>query len=327
MKTSIKLASTLVSLVSTMSACSFSKEKSDVLTSGLKGQIHVFESDATGFNTKTFFYDNGTEVVAFDTQFTPALAEQALAYLRTKTQNPVSYVVVTHPNPDKFNGISVFKKEGAKIIASEATAKAMADVHAYKKYYFVNIAKMFTEDNYPKLDTVDLTFPSSFNLNLANGEQIKMQELKGPGVSSNQTVALVPDINALVVGDLIHHNAHAWLEGGIVGGKPLPTVRSWIKALEELSMTFAEKNPTVFGGRGEAVTLDIAAAQQIKYLEKADEIVTSYVKNLGDRRDELNGANAGEHYAKIQAEFEAAFPAYQLAYMIQYGVYGLALSK
>ena len=327
MKTSIKVASTLVSLVSTVAACSFSKEHSDPLTSSATGQMHVFESDANGFNTKTFFYDNGSEVVAFDTQFTPALAEQSLTFLRTKTQNPVSYVVVTHPNPDKFNGISVFKKEGAKIIASEATANAMADVHAYKKYYFVNIAKMFTEDNYPKLDTIDLRFTGSFDLKLENGERIKLQELKGPGVSSTQTVALVPSVNALVVGDLVHHNANAWLEGGIVGGKPVPTIDSWIKDLKELTVIFAEANPTVFGGRGEAVALDIAVPQQIKYLTKADEIVTSYVKNLGDRRDELNGANAGEHYAKIQAEFVSAFPAYQLAYMIQYGVYGLALSK
>jgi glyoxylase-like metal-dependent hydrolase (beta-lactamase superfamily II) len=327
MKTSIKVAGSLISLVSIAGACSFSKEHNEELSSSVKGQIHVFESDANGFNTKTFFYDNGSEVVAFDTQFTPGLAEQALSFLRTKTRNPITTVVVTHPNPDKFNGISVFTKEGAKVIASEATSKAMSDVHAYKKYYFVNIAKMFTEESYPKLAGVDLTFSGSLDLKLTNGESIRLQELKGPGVSSTQTVALIPSVNALVVGDLVHHNAHAWLEGGIVSGKPVPTIDAWIKDIEELTATFAESNPTVFGGRGDEVTLEVAAAEQIKYLRKADEIVTNYVKNLGESRDELNGANAGVHYGKIQAEIEAAFPAYKLAYMIQYGVYGLALSK
>jgi hypothetical protein len=90
MNTSIKFASTLVSIVSIVAACSFSKEKSDLLASSKKSRVHVFESDANGFNTKTFFYDNGSEVVAFDTQFTPALAEQALTFLRTKTNNPIS---------------------------------------------------------------------------------------------------------------------------------------------------------------------------------------------------------------------------------------------
>jgi glyoxylase-like metal-dependent hydrolase (beta-lactamase superfamily II) len=186
---------------------------------------------------------------------------------------------------------------------------------------------MFTEDSYPKLHDVDLTFSGRFDLKLENGERITLQELKEAGISSTQTVAFIPSVNALVVGDMVHHNAHAWLEGGIIGDKPVPTIDSWIRGLEELKVTFGETNPTVFGGRGEAVVLDIAAAQQIKYLLKADEIVASYVKNLGERRDELNGTNASEHYGKIQAEIEAAFPTYQLAYMIQYGVYGLALSK
>jgi glyoxylase-like metal-dependent hydrolase (beta-lactamase superfamily II) len=151
MKTSLKFASAFISLISIAGACSFSKVNNEELSSSMKGQVHVFESDANGFNTKTFFYDNGSEVVALDTQFTPALAEQALIFLRTKTQNPISYVVVTHPNPDKFNGISIFSKEGAKVIASEATSKAMTEVHAYKKYYFVNIAKMFSDASYPNL--------------------------------------------------------------------------------------------------------------------------------------------------------------------------------
>ena len=109
-------------------------------------KIFVYESDGNGFNTKTIFYDYGDEVVAVDAQFTPALAEKSLAFLREKTQNPLTYLIITHPNPDMFNGIPVFQKNGAKVIASNETAKAMAGVHAYKKYYFVNIAKMFTED-------------------------------------------------------------------------------------------------------------------------------------------------------------------------------------
>src|SRR5688572_4643558 len=79
--------------------------------------IHVFESDANGFNTKTVFIDNGEEVVAIDAQFTPELARKSLEFLRTKTSSPVTHLVITHPNPDKFNGASVFKDEGAEIIA------------------------------------------------------------------------------------------------------------------------------------------------------------------------------------------------------------------
>jgi glyoxylase-like metal-dependent hydrolase (beta-lactamase superfamily II) len=89
------------------------------------GQLSTFENDEAGFNTKTFFYDTGEAVIAFDTQFTPEFAEQAIAYLRTQTANPLAYAVITHPNPDKFNGLTAFQEAGARVVASRATVEAM----------------------------------------------------------------------------------------------------------------------------------------------------------------------------------------------------------
>jgi glyoxylase-like metal-dependent hydrolase (beta-lactamase superfamily II) len=291
-------------------------------------QIFVYESGPEGFNTKTIFVDNGEEVVAFDAQFTPALAEASLKFLSTKTKSPVTHLVITHPNPDKFNGASVYKKIGAKIIASELTASNIAGTHAYKKYFFVEMAKMFKESEYPTPVGVDQTFGSRLELRLANGDRIDLMETGLAGVSTNQTVAFVPGARALVVGDLVHNKAHAWLEGGIVGGQAVPTVASWIKNLEVLAKEFGDEDLKVFGGRGEAVSAREAFDEQIRYLEKADQIVSSYVKKLGSRAaEELAGAKAGEHHAALTKEFEASFPEYKLSYMIQYGVYGLANSK
>ncbi|MGH2615900.1 MAG: hypothetical protein ACRDJC_11715, partial [Thermomicrobiales bacterium] len=41
------------------------------------GTLYTFDSGAEGFFTKTYFYDTGSEVVAFDAQFTPELAQRA----------------------------------------------------------------------------------------------------------------------------------------------------------------------------------------------------------------------------------------------------------
>ncbi len=202
----------------------------------------------------------------------------------------------------------------------------MPGVHEYKKAYFVN-AKMFTNETYPKLNTVDIIFDRVLKLSLKSHGHIFLSELSGPGVSSNQTVIYFPEVNALAVGDLIHHKARAWLEGGIVQVSPVPTIASWINDLREIKANYDEKNPIVYGGRGEAVTVDHAVDQQIGYLEKVDRIVGKYVKDLGSSRGELKGPLAGQHYANIQKLCEVAFPDYSLAYMIQYGVYGLALSK
>jgi glyoxylase-like metal-dependent hydrolase (beta-lactamase superfamily II) len=289
------------------------------------GTLYAFDSGADGFYTKTYFYDTGAQVVAFDAQFTPELAEQAITWLRTQTDNPITYLIITHPNPDKFNGAPAFQRAGAKVIASQATADAIPDVHEYKKAFFVG-AGMFTEVTYPKLATVDETFAGSKALDLGAGHTVELVELSQPGVSSTQTVAFLPELNALIVGDLVHHKLHAWLEGGIVNGKATPTIDGWIADLHELETVYPTA-PMVYGGRGEPAPLSLAVADQITYLEKADQIVTDYVAALGDRKTELSGPKAGEHYAAIQAELEEAFPDYAFPDMIGFSVYGLVNTK
>jgi hypothetical protein len=107
-------------------------------------------------------------------------------------------------------------------------------------------------------------------------------------VSSTQTVSFIPEMNALVVGDLVHHNLHVWLEGGIVDRQATPTLDGWVADPRELETGFAaDPEPTVYGGRGDAAPLSNAVAAQIAYLETADQIVTGYVAGLGDRASEL----------------------------------------
>src|SRR5215217_7454422 len=291
------------------------------------GTLYTYDSGEGGFFTKTYFYDTGSEVVAFDAQFTPELAEDAVAFLRTQTDNPITSLVITHPNPDKFNGAPVFQEEGATVIASEATEAAIPGVHEYKKAGFVGMG-MFTEETYPQQATVDETFTGTHALELSGGKTVELSELSEPGVSSTQTVAFIPELNALIVGDLVHHKLHAWLEGGIVNGQATPTIDDWIADLQELETTFTgEPEPTVYGGRGEPAPLSVAVADQIAYLQKADQIVTDYVAGLEDKTSELSSDKAGEHYAAIQAELEKAFPDYAFPDMISFSVYGLVNSK
>jgi glyoxylase-like metal-dependent hydrolase (beta-lactamase superfamily II) len=291
--------------------------------------IYSFESDGNGFNTKNFFLDTGQEVVVFDAQFTAENAQKSLEFIQSKTKNPIRYVVITHPNPDKFNGAAVFQKIGAKVVASQATAAAIAGVHAYKKYYFVEIAKMFSNETYPNQAVVDITFDKNYSLPLLGNFRVSLRELAHPGVSSNQTIAEIPALSAVIVGDLVHHQAHAWLEGGIVGGNATPTLAGWIADLQALAIVYRNKPDTlVYGGRGEVAKLNIAVAEQVSYLKKADAIVDDYLKALGSTaKAELTGPNAGKHYSAITMQFVKAFPQYALSYMIEYGVYGLVNSK
>jgi glyoxylase-like metal-dependent hydrolase (beta-lactamase superfamily II) len=286
-----------------------------------EGVLGAYTSDAAGFDTHSFYYDTGREVIVFDAQFTADLGREVVQRIQAETGSPIRYVVITHPNPDKFNGVEAFREVGAQVVASEATAAAIPGVHAYKKYYFVNVAQMFTEETYPAEATVDITFSGRLSLPLEGGAQLELIELEHAGVSSTQTVAHLPASNALVVGDLVHHRAHAWLEGGIVDGAPRPDLASWSAALEELR---AFEGATVYGGRGESGPVEEAVDAQQAYLSGMEALVTDYVDGLGDRKAELFNEQAGAHYKSIADVAAAAYPDYALPYMIEYGVYGLA---
>jgi len=277
--------------------------------------LQRFSSGPEGFDTHSYWYDTGEEVVVFDAQFTEALAEQLIQSIQKKTSSPIRWVVLTHPNPDKFNGVGPFRKLGAQVVASEATKAAIPGVHAYKKYYFVELAKMFTAETYPPEAVVDQTF--SGERALIPG-QVILYELKNSGVSTNQVVAYLPATGDLVVGDLVHGKAHLWLEGGIREGKPDPNLVAWKAALDELTQ-FSAKN--IHGGRGEPLAAAEAIQTTKSYLDTAERLVNEYVAQK-DAVTLTQGGAPADHQT-LKANFEAAFLGYGLSYLVEYGVYGL----
>lgn len=284
-------------------------------------EMYTFTSDVNGFETQTHFLDTGKSVVAFDAQFTPATAEKALAYLRSKTSHRVKYVVVTHPNPDKFQGIPAFKTAGATSISSAATANSLRGVWQYKKNYFVNVAKTFTDATYPALPSIDQTFNDHRTLTV-DGVRIDLKVLADPGISSTQTIATIPELKSVIVGDLVHHDAHAWLEGGIVDGKPTPTIDGWKRDLDQIER-LAGKSWTVYGGRGTTATVADAVSQQKSYLSTADKDVSALVAPLSaaQRADAL--ADPSTLVSQLTRKLTKQFPDHSLPYMVDYGAYGL----
>ena len=309
-----------------ISGCTSAPAQTGPVATSFHGRVLEFKSGADGFDTRTFFYEGQNEVIAFDSQFTPELARASIAYLRTQTDKPITWLVITHPNPDKFNGASEFKREGARIIASLATANAIPAVQAYKEYYFTEIAKMFAKGKYPQPTAIDQTFDHQLDLVLRGGERIHLRELSQPGVSSNQTVAFIESVGALFVGDLIHFKAHAWLEGGIVAGQPHPTLSGWIADLRELESLYASTS-TVFGGRGDTADLQTSARAQANYLHSALELIDQELARMGTHANDFTGPESGALYHSLAEKFQMKFPDYALSYMIDYGAYGLVQSE
>ncbi|MFO7857786.1 MAG: MBL fold metallo-hydrolase [Ectothiorhodospiraceae bacterium] len=288
------------------------------------GELGRYTSNADGFNTHTYYYDDGEEVTLFDTQFLPTFTQAMVDQIREETDSPITRVVVTHPNPDKFNGLPLLHDLGATSIASEATAEAMPAVHEYKKRYWVEEAGAFEPGEYPDFESVQKTFTGEQTIELDSGETITLIELEHSAIASNQTVARIDATGDLIVGDMVHHKAHAWLEGGLVDGEPQPDLDAWRQALRELEAIDADR---VHGGRGESASLDEAVAEQIRYLNGVEAEVRRYIEEHPDLEQALDDPErAQDHYQAIQERVAARFPDYELPYMVGYSVYSLVRS-
>lgn len=285
--------------------------------------VHTFTSGAEGFDTHSYWIDTGAEVIVLDAQFTPSLAESLLAEITAATPSPVTTVVVTHPNPDKFNGAPVFQAVGAEVVMSEASAAALEGVHAYKEAYFVG-AGVFAEGEYPALVTPDQTFSGALDLPLGGGHTLRLTELSSGGVTTTQTVAELD--GAVFVGDLVAGGAHAWLEGGIIDGVATPDLPAWDAALAELG-AIMPADATVYPGRGAPQAMPVAVEAQRAYLTTLDTIVAEVLATRADPVAALSGEDAAAVYAEITAAAEQAYPDHLYSYLVTYGVYGLAWQR
>ena len=174
---------------------------------------------------------------------------------------------------------------------------------------------MFTSNNYPEPTLVDSTFIDEKVITLINKDTLILKELKMPGVSSTQTVVFAKKQNALFVGDLIHHKAHAWLEGGIVAGKAVPTIDGWISDLKEVE-TLYPSNAKVYGGRGVTVALKTAVKDQIIYLKKSIQIIKDEIAKNNLTKKDLGTEKEKVFNIVLEKRFINEFPDYQISYMI-----------
>jgi glyoxylase-like metal-dependent hydrolase (beta-lactamase superfamily II) len=283
----------------------------------VKGQssgIYEFDAGPVYWNTKNFFYDNGEEVIVFDAQFSPEAARQSIEFIKSKTNNPITWVVILHPAVDKFNGIKAFQEIGAKVLASTNTAASMPAVYAYKRKFFLEGAGKslgFPIENWPALEKIDSIFDGSLSLELKNGQKIILRELGKPAASSHHTIAYIAEEEALFVGDLIHYQAHVNLEGNVMGNKTIPMLASWLEALNEVNKIF-RKDPeiTVYGGRGKQTSIPTAVWDQTRYLKAAYPIITNFY--LNNRRNWSATNIADKYYKEFQSEMERAFPGFEL---------------
>jgi len=192
-------------------------------------------------------------IMVSDATATPAMAQDLIARIRTVSNKPIKYVLLTHYHAVRVLGASAYIAEGAtEVIASQGTYELIIERGAQDmQSEMERFPRLFRNSEsvpgltWPTLvigggDPTKNEIPGKLTLDLG-GVTVQIWH-PGPGHTRGDTIAWVEDEKVLFSGDLVEY------EAGVYTGDA--QLEEWPATLEALRALKAE---AIVPGRGEAM--------------------------------------------------------------------------
>ncbi len=180
-----------------------------------------------GFIANAGFVITTDGVVVFDTLGSPALADELIAEIRKRTDQPIRRVIISHYHADHFYGIPAFRRIGAKIWADSSA-------HAY-------LNSSAAEERLAQRETmIGSWLGPDFKLPLADrwldgpedfvmgGVRFSLRHL-GPAHSPEDLIMLVEPDGVLYSGDIVYNGRVPF-----IGPDSESDTRHWLVAIDHL---------------------------------------------------------------------------------------------
>ena len=190
-------------------------------------------------NSAVIVGDDGC--IVFDAQATPAMADKVIERVKTVTDKPIKYVVLSHYHAVRVLGASAYNAQA--IVASEETRR-LVEERGQQDWdsEFGRFPRLFEgHESIPGLTWPTLTFEGDMSIFLGKRE-VRLMQL-GAGHTSGDIVAWVPDAQVMFSGDLIEYHSACYCGDA--------HLREWPATLNEIR-AFDPK--AVAPGRGDALT-------------------------------------------------------------------------
>jgi len=208
-----------------------------VTFSEIGSDIYAFTAEGDP-NTAVIVGDDGC--IVFDAQATPAMADNVIARVRSVTDKPIKYVVLSHYHAVRVLGASAYRAQG--IVASQETHRLIGERGQQDwDSEFGRFPRLFRDaESIPGLTWPTLTFETDMTIYLGKRE-VRLMHL-GAGHTSGDIVAWVPDAQVMCSGDLIEFHSACYCGDA--------HLREWPMTLSEIC-DFDPK--AVAPGRGDAL--------------------------------------------------------------------------
>ena len=189
-------------------------------------------------NSAVIVGDDGC--IVFDAQATPAMANKVIERVRTVTDKPIKYVVLSHYHAVRVLGASAYQAQG--IVASQETYRLIEERGQQDwDSEYGRFPRLFQDaESIPGLTWPTLTFEGEMSIYLGKRE-VRLMQL-GAGHTSGDIVAWVPDAEVMFSGDLIEYHSACYCGDA--------HLREWPATLNEIR----DFNPKAIApGRGDAL--------------------------------------------------------------------------
>lgn len=189
-------------------------------------------------NSAVIVGDDGCLV--FDAQATPAMANKVIERVRSVTDKPIKYVVLSHYHAVRVLGASAYQAQG--IIASQETYRLIEERGQQDwDSEYGRFPRLFQDaESIPGLTWPTLAFDGEMSVFLGKRE-VRLMQL-GAGHTSGDIVAWVPDAQVMFTGDLVEYHSACYCGDAYL--------REWPATLNEIR----DFNPKAIApGRGDAL--------------------------------------------------------------------------
>jgi glyoxylase-like metal-dependent hydrolase (beta-lactamase superfamily II) len=214
-------------------------EEKKVTFSKLADNAYAYTAEGDP-NTGVIVGDDAVMVI--DAQATPVMARDVIAKIRSVTDKPIRYDVLSHYHAVRVLGASAYGAD--HVIASQATQDLIVErgEQDYRSEY-ERFPRLFQAvDSSPGLTWPTITFTGEMTLRLGRTE-VRLLQL-GRGHTKGDIVAWLPAEKVLFSGDLVEYGATPYAGDAYL--------EDWPRTLDRL----AELRPEIpVPGRGEALSI------------------------------------------------------------------------
>ena len=219
-------------------------------------------------------------VMVIDTQATPVMAQDVIRHIRSVTDKPIKYVVLSHYHAVRVLGASAYQPQH---IIERGEADKASEIGRFPRL-FQAVESVPAGMTWPTL-----TFTGAMSLWLGKLE-VQLLQL-GRGHTKGDTVAWLPEQKILFSGDLVEFDATPYAGDAYF--------QDWPKTLDRLA---ALQPRALVPGRGAALTTPDAVAQGLAGTRDFIADVWSSVKAGVAAGKDLNAVYK-ETFASLQPKF------------------------